>query len=139
MTHSTKVVDRANTDVGAADDMPIGMSDEVDSSRLSHWQPPQRGNDTAMRTMHHAADGSLHNTRIWPRPYADRLGMADSTAANNLGHDASDISAQENSWDVFMGADAAEYGVPGDINSLDPFSGFDIPFWFEQDQHWDIL
>jgi hypothetical protein len=22
---------------------------------------------------------------------------------------------------------------------LDPFSGYDIPFWFEQDQYWDIF
>ena len=27
----------------------------------------------------------------------------------------------------------------GDLDALDPFSGFDIPFWFEQDQHWDIF
>jgi hypothetical protein len=89
--------------------------------------------------MHHAADNSTHINHIWPRPYADRLGIADSTVANNLGYDASAISAQRNSWDVFMGANAAEYGIPGDSNSLDPFSGFDIPFWFEQDQHWDVL
>jgi hypothetical protein len=24
-------------------------------------------------------------------------------------------------------------------NMLDPFSGYDIPFWFEQDQYWDIF
>jgi hypothetical protein len=28
---------------------------------------------------------------------------------------------------------------PGNPLNLDPFSGFDIPFWFEQDQYWDIL
>jgi hypothetical protein len=27
----------------------------------------------------------------------------------------------------------------GNLYNLDPFSGFDIPFWFEQDQYWDIL
>jgi hypothetical protein len=27
----------------------------------------------------------------------------------------------------------------GNLCNLDPFSGFDIPFWFEQDQYWDIL
>lgn len=27
----------------------------------------------------------------------------------------------------------------GSLDALDPFSGFDIPFWFEQDQHWDIF
>jgi hypothetical protein len=29
--------------------------------------------------------------------------------------------------------EAASFGT------LDPFSGFDIPFWFEQDQHWDFF
>ncbi|KAH6529959.1 hypothetical protein HBI07_172370 [Parastagonospora nodorum] len=28
---------------------------------------------------------------------------------------------------------------PGYLDALDPFSGFDIPFWFEQDQHWDVF
>jgi hypothetical protein len=28
---------------------------------------------------------------------------------------------------------------PGYLDMLDPFSGFDIPFWFEQDQHWDVF
>jgi hypothetical protein len=28
---------------------------------------------------------------------------------------------------------------PGYLDILDPFSGFDIPFWFEQDQHWDLF
>ncbi|KAF2830534.1 hypothetical protein CC86DRAFT_162661 [Ophiobolus disseminans] len=27
----------------------------------------------------------------------------------------------------------------GNVDALDPFSGFDIPFWFEQDQHWDVF
>lgn len=27
----------------------------------------------------------------------------------------------------------------GYLDVLDPFSGFDIPFWFEQDQHWDVF
>lgn len=27
----------------------------------------------------------------------------------------------------------------GYLDLLDPFSGFDIPFWFEQDQHWDVF
>jgi hypothetical protein len=27
----------------------------------------------------------------------------------------------------------------GNLYNLYPFSGFDIPFWFEQDQYWDIL
>jgi hypothetical protein len=34
------------------------------------------------------------------------------------------------------------FGQSSDIENhynLDPFSGFDIPFWFEQDQYWDIL
>jgi hypothetical protein len=27
----------------------------------------------------------------------------------------------------------------GYLDILDPFNGFDIPFWFEQDQHWDVF
>ncbi|OAL06411.1 hypothetical protein IQ06DRAFT_78932 [Phaeosphaeriaceae sp. SRC1lsM3a] len=42
--------------------------------------------------------------------------------------------------DVFSG-----YQLPGEerdiinFDALDPFSGFDIPFWLEQDQNWDIF
>jgi hypothetical protein len=28
---------------------------------------------------------------------------------------------------------------PGTFDALDPFSGFDIPFWFEQDQYWNVF
>jgi hypothetical protein len=27
----------------------------------------------------------------------------------------------------------------GNLGALDPFSRFDIPFWFEEDQYWDIF
>ena len=82
------------------------------------------------------ADNSTHDTQTWRGLYVDPFAMAGSTTLNNLGYNVSASSVQEYSWDVFMGANA---GIPGDPNSLDPFSGFDIPFWFEQDQHWDFL
>lgn len=54
-----------------------------------------------------------------------------------------DFTADENNIqlnDILSGGLAA--GQPSDqraFDALDPFSGFDIPFWFEQDQNWNIF
>ena len=37
------------------------------------------------------------------------------------------------------GLPAGQSSDQGTFDALDPFSGFDIPFWFEQDQNWNIF
>jgi fermentation-respiration switch protein FrsA (DUF1100 family) len=37
------------------------------------------------------------------------------------------------------GLPAGQSSDQGAFDALDPFSGFDIPFWFEQDQNWNIF
>jgi hypothetical protein len=48
----------------------------------------------------------------------------DSTVFSNFMHGRQDLN---------------QSGDSGNLDILDPFSGFDIPFWFEQDQYWDIF
>ena len=125
-----------NTDTSTADDMPAEMPSEVE--RLSHEQSPQRDNDSPDQPRRLVTNNALFNTGIWLRPYADHFGVAASTTNNDMTYDASALTGLENSWDAFMGAGDPGFGTLGDPNSLDPFSGFDIPFWFEQNQHWDF-
>jgi hypothetical protein len=133
---STEEAGTDNTDTSAADDMFTAMPSEVE--RLSHEQSPRKHNDSPDQARCHVTNNASQNTGIWLRPYADHFGAAASTTTNDMTYDASALTGLENSWDAFMGAGDPGFGILGDRNSLDPFSGFDIPFWFEQDQLWDF-
>lgn len=41
-------------------------------------------------------------------------------------------------WNTYMTMEGTGGMTFSNPNSLDPFSGFDIPFWFDQEQHWDF-
>ncbi|KAI4698439.1 hypothetical protein J4E81_005662 [Alternaria sp. BMP 2799] len=61
----------------------------------------------------------------------------DSSATSNLNHNATFL--EHNSyWNIFVGTEGANASSAEYSNGLDPFSGFDIPFWFDQEQHWDF-
>lgn len=49
----------------------------------------------------------------------------------NLGFDSSN-------WDAYMATEFNDFATLGNSTDLDAFSGFDIPFWFDQEQHWDF-
>jgi hypothetical protein len=68
-------------------------------------------------------------------PNSDRL------PASNLDYNPSQFTFPNEDWNDFIVSNGP-YGQDamfGEHNSLDPFSGFDIPFWFEEEQHWDML
>jgi len=46
-----------------------------------------------------------------------------------------EFSLQDDFWCSPMGDDKTISLTP----DLDPFSGFDIPFWFDEEQHWDFM
>jgi hypothetical protein len=56
-------------------------------------------------------------------------------------HDDSSAVIQSGMWDVHNGWDGRTGGdcVFQASSDPDPFSGFDIPFWLEQDEQWDLL
>ncbi|KAI4924166.1 uncharacterized protein J4E92_007247 [Alternaria infectoria] len=61
----------------------------------------------------------------------------DSNATSNMNHTATFL--EHNSyWNIFVGTEGANASSTEYSNGLDPFSGFDIPFWFDQEQHWDF-
>jgi hypothetical protein len=62
----------------------------------------------------------------------------DFDSANNLNHNTTLSSGHDSYWNFFLGTEAADASSSGYSNGLDPFSGFDIPFWFDQEQHWDF-
>lgn len=41
-------------------------------------------------------------------------------------------------WNTYMAMEGTGGMAFSSPNGLDPFSGFDIPFWFDQEQHWDF-
>lgn len=85
------------------------------SERESHQAPPTRGNILSWNS---------HPEPSAPPDYHFNALGSDSTAFNSI---------LPGNHTFNQNVDAASF------NTLDPFSGFDIPFWFEQDQHWDIF
>ncbi|CAO2655831.1 Nn.00g046340.m01.CDS01 [Neocucurbitaria sp. VM-36] len=61
----------------------------------------------------------------------------DNRAQNDLHRDPILFDLGDYDWNKAMDA-SASVGQNNIDNSIDPFSGFDIPFWFEQGQHWDM-
>jgi hypothetical protein len=106
--------------------------EEVGLAPSSHTQPLGNNDDGPTHTMQHMTNNATRDIEAWPK-------HADSAATSNLHYDTTVFDVQDNDWDAFMGAINASDGMLGDANGLDPFSGFDIPFWFEQDQHWELL
>lgn len=68
----------------------------------------------------------------------------DSAAALNSESESTQVSAEKgfdlsldgSYWDACMPTEVNGFATLGDPNGLDAFSGFDIPFWFDQEQHW---
>jgi hypothetical protein len=70
--------------------------------------------------------------------YQSSSAAFDYTATSNLTQDATLSDEHDSYWNIFLGKEGADASFSGYSNDLDPFSGFDIPFWFDQEQHWDF-
>jgi hypothetical protein len=74
-------------------------------------------------------------------PMASRdIQLQDSTTAALLPQDVTFDHDNGNSSNAMYGHPInSQTSGSREANLIDPFSGFDIPFWFEQDQYWDIF
>jgi len=68
-------------------------------------------------------------------------GQAQGEAMGAPRHRSATFDDDDTTFDsILQGDHTFDQGFgSGNLDALDPFSGFDIPFWFEQDQHWDIF
>ena len=97
------------------------------------WEP----HDSALK------QGPLHisSTDTAPRcllGFGSRLDsflLEEDTGIDNQRPTLPAFSLQDDFWCSFMGENDANTLTP----DLDPFSGFDIPFWFDEEQHWDFM
>ena len=48
-----------------------------------------------------------------------------------------DLGFDSSYWDA-MATEFHDFAALGNSNGLDAFSGFDIPFWLDQEQDWDF-
>jgi hypothetical protein len=83
----------------------------------------------------HESDGTSQPTGNEPSGLPQVMTSTTSTQKNTALNNDSTVFSN------FMHGrqDLNQSGDPGNLDILDPFSGFDIPFWFEQDQYWDIF
>jgi hypothetical protein len=60
---------------------------------------------------------------------------------NNLGYSSVHLTSPNEDWDDFIAGHGpyVQHTTLGEHNNQDPFLGFDIPFWFEEENHWDML
>ena len=65
----------------------------------------------------------------------DSLSSKEDTETDNQRPTMDAFSLQDDFWCSFMGDDNTTSLTP----DLDPFSSFDIPFWFDEEQHWDFM
>jgi hypothetical protein len=87
--------------------------------------------ETSHRETHQAPAASSNFFQWSPQPEAPGAPRYPSTALASDPATFNNIMPGSQMFDQNM--EAASFGA------LDPFSGFDIPFWFEQDQHWNIF
>jgi hypothetical protein len=66
---------------------------------------------------------------------------ASAVPVNNPPNDFAGFNLGNTEWNTFMQAGENDGLGPtlsaGD--TMDPYAGFDIPFWLGQDQYWDII
>jgi hypothetical protein len=76
-----------------------------------------------------------HETNSTRLPNIGRL------PANNIDYNPMNFTFPNEDWSDFIASNGpfVQDAISAEQNSLDPFFGFDIPFWFEEEQYWDML
>jgi hypothetical protein len=78
----------------------------------------------------------LNEARVVPRD----VQLQNSPAAALLPQFSALEHGHTHSSDAIYGQQInSQTSGPRNADVIDPFSGFDIPFWFEQDQYWDVF
>ncbi|KAI4943216.1 hypothetical protein J4E91_009656 [Alternaria rosae] len=126
------VVTRYDSEV--AGDAALAQKDELNVRSSLHEQSLPTCNDEPDQIGRQRRDDiALPHDAQYP-PYNAAF---DSSATSNLNHDAT-LPEHNSYWNIFLGTEGADASSIEYSNGLDPFSGFDIPFWFDQEQHWDF-
>lgn len=123
------------TATGNNDAIPSTKSTEIPSEKLHSSSQP----DTSISIPSGPAleAGVEYGVDAYIRNALDPTLVDTSSAQNNFGFDSFAFDLGASDWDQFLNASAScnlDAGI-GEFNSLDPFAGFDIPFWFEDEDH----
>jgi hypothetical protein len=100
-----------------------------------HEEAPPTHNDASNEDISRETNGIAPDHKLHYHPSSAAF---DYTATNNLSQDATLSDEHDSYWNIFLGKEGADASFSGYSNDLDPFSGFDIPFWFDQEHHWDF-
>lgn len=74
-----------------------------------------------------------------PSEQSQAFGITSSVPINNVNTPVFDFGNSE--WSDYLQANElldSNMSLP-QLDSVDPYVGFDIPFWLGQDQYWDML
>ncbi|KAH7383336.1 fungal-specific transcription factor domain-containing protein [Pyrenochaeta sp. MPI-SDFR-AT-0127] len=146
----TKMIDQESATLAGDQNAPdeastgtnFGLSPSQSRSGPSpHGNPASASVPTNRPIAIHNADIAASSTGIGYTSDFNPYPTVDSNAHDNLDHETLAFGLGNSNWNNFMNANGslAQNTAHGDHNNPDPFSGFDIPFWFEQEQHWDML
>ena len=113
------------------------ITDQGESSLRSVLHEPllPASNDALVQDGNQMPNAAVPHHEPWYKPYNAAF---DFTATSNLTQDTNGLGENDSYWNVFLGAEGADASSLEYSSGLDPFSGFDIPFWFDQEQHWDF-
>jgi hypothetical protein len=133
--HSTEYVDTAHLNPGVTTHGTDRAQPQLTPFSSPHQNPGASNSTLSERATDHTADYGA--TMTGPMFGADIT----YSATNNFESDLSNLHTSNQEWDYFTASNQpfSHAAMLGGHGNLDPFSGFDIPFWFEQDQHWDML
>jgi len=129
---SAQMVSRYDSEV--AGDAGIAQKGDLNVHSSLHEQSlPTRNDHPEQIGSQSRNDVDSHHDAQFP-PYDAAF---DSSATSNQNHNAT-FHEHNSYWNIFVGTEGANASSTEYSNGLDPFSGFDIPFWFDQEQHWDF-
>ncbi|KAH7083352.1 fungal-specific transcription factor domain-containing protein [Paraphoma chrysanthemicola] len=116
---------------------PISAPTQTNITDATGYQSSSRLYGLSDVTQH----GEMRNAGPSATDSSDFLGPSRDAVADMTRNQS---TADENDGDMFHAFMNENYVFEQDLNAglaqnPDPFSGFDIPFWFDQDQHWDIF
>ncbi|KAG9187412.1 hypothetical protein G6011_05283 [Alternaria panax] len=121
--------------IDVSGDFPIAEQGKSSLHSDLHEPISTASNDVLDRDGNQMANGMASHHGQW---YNSHSAALDLTATSNPTMGTTGLGENDSYWDVFLGAEGADASSLEYSSGLDPFSGFDIPFWFDQDQHWDF-
>lgn len=112
--------------------------DDVETDELGNLNPTFGTGTQPTRAINPAVPTFMMGTPL--RPEVNPSPSVNMNLQSSLGQDPV-LDLGGNDWNTFMNATTSigPDNMLGEQNALDPFSGFDIPFWFEQEQSFNMF